>query len=235
MDGEAAAEEPLRVFVGYDPREDIAWRVCRQSILARASRPVAVEPISAEALRQAGVHRRKADPKASTAFTYTRFLTPWLAGYRGWALYCDCDMLALSDIARLFALADGTKAAMVVQHDHRPDETVKMDGRVQSVYPRKNWSSLVLYNAGHPANRALTPELVERETGAFLHRFQWLDDELIGALPESWNWLEGWSRPGPGLPDIVHYTRGGPWFDLDRPIEHADLWLAEKAAMEEAD
>lgn len=111
-----------------------------------------------------------------------------------------------------------------------------MDGAAQTVYPRKNWSSLVLYNCGHPANRALTPALVNAESGAFLHRFQWLDDALIGALPETWNWLEGWcAEPADGLPKAIHYTRGGPWFKEWQDVAHADLWLSERARVELAE
>ncbi len=109
-----------------------------------------------------------------------------------------------------------------------------MDGRQQTLYPRKNWSSMVLYNCGHPANAALTPELINSQTGAFLHRFQWLDDSLIGEVDETWNWLEGWcSRPEVGHPNAVHFTRGGPWFDEWKHVDYADLWLAEERALDE--
>lgn len=105
-----------------------------------------------------------------------------------------------------------------------------MDQRAQTLYPRKNWSSLVLYNCGHPSNATLTPALANSETGSFLHRFQWLDDDEIGALPESWNWLEGWSeKPAKGAPSAVHYTRGGPWFEEWQDVDFADLWCAEQA------
>jgi lipopolysaccharide biosynthesis glycosyltransferase len=223
------SEAPLPVFVGWDSREDIAYRVCRHSILRRASVPVAVTPILQSELRDEGLYTRPADPLASTEFTYTRFFVPHLMEYRGWALFCDCDFLFLADIAKLFALADDRYAVMCVQHDHQPRENWKMDGAVQTVYPRKNWSSMVLYNGAHPKNRVLTPELVNRETGAFLHRFQWLDDAEIGALPETWNWLEGWSeKPADGHPNAVHYTRGGPWFDAWRYCDYGALWLAEE-------
>ena len=108
-----------------------------------------------------------------------------------------------------------------------------MDGRQQTTYPRKNWSSLVLYNCGHAANRALTPAAVNTQSGAYLHRFQWLDDELIGSLPETWNWLEGGSRPpADGPPKVVHYTRGGPWFDDWQQVEYAQHWRDEATALE---
>jgi hypothetical protein len=223
---------PFPVHVGWDSREEVAYQVCRHSILTRASDPVTVSPIKQPELRAAGLYHRAPDPLASTEFTYTRFLVPHLAGYQGWALFCDCDFLFLVDIAALIALADDRYAVMCVQHDHRPPEMWKMDHKVQTTYPRKNWSSLVLYNCGHEANKALTPETVNRESGAFLHRFQWLDDALIGALPETWNWLEGWSRPPEsGHPNVVHFTRGCPWFADWQDVAFADLWRAEAAAL----
>ncbi len=110
-----------------------------------------------------------------------------------------------------------------------------MDGKTQTVFPRKNWSSMVLYNCGHPANRALTPALVNRESGAYLHRFRWLDDALVGAVPETWNWLEGWcEKPKQGHPAAVHYTRGGPWFEDWQHVDYAEEWLAEARAVEQA-
>ncbi len=226
-------ETPFPIFVGWDSGEDIAYQVCRHSIVARASVPVRVTPIKQDELRRRSLYTRERDPLASTEFTYTRFLVPHLAGYDGWALFCDCDFLWLADIKGLIDLIDDRYAVMCVHHDHRPPESWKMDGRQQTLYPRKNWSSMVLYNCGHPANAALTPELVNRETGSFLHRFQWLDDSLVGAVPETWNWLEGWcSRPDDGPPNVVHLTRGGPWFDDWKDVEYADLWLAEERALD---
>ena len=224
---------PLRIYVGWDSREEIAFEVCRRSIESRASAPVEVIPLKLPELRAQGLYTRGGDPLASTEFTYSRFLVPHLAGYRGWALFCDCDFLWLADVAELFALADDRYAAMCVHHDHRPPEDIKMDGAVQTQYPRKNWSSMVLYNCGHPSNRVLTPEVVSTETGAFLHRFQWLSNGKIGAVPETWNWLEGWcEKPAHGFPNVVHYTRGGPWFDEWRDVDYAGLWLMEAAEVE---
>lgn len=223
------------VFVGFDPKEAISYDVCRHSILARTRLPVSVKPLVQQELRERKLYWRTGDPLASTEFTYTRFLVPALAGYKGWALYCDCDFLWLADIADLIALADDRFAAMCVHHDHRPTEAMKMDGRVQTLYPRKNWSSLILYNCGHPSNAALTPETVNRETGSFLHRFSWLKDEEIGAVPETWNWLEGWcAKPASGPPNAIHYTRGGPWFPEWQHVDYADLWLREAAALDRA-
>ena len=226
---------PFPVYVGFDSRESIAYDVCRHSIMARTRTPLDIKPLVLSELHERKLYWRTDDPLASTEFTYTRFLVPALAGYAGWALYCDCDFLWLADIKDLMALADDRFAAMCVHHDHRPTEAMKMDGRVQTLYPRKNWSSLILYNCGHPSNAALTPEVVNRESGSFLHRFSWLKDEEIGAIPETWNWLEGWSeKPARSHPNVVHYTRGGPWFDEWQSVDYGDLWLKEAAALKAA-
>jgi hypothetical protein len=217
--------EKLRLYVGYDSREDIAWQVCRHSVLQHASKPVEVTPLKLPELRAQGIYTRPVDTLGSTEFTFSRFLVPALAGYRGWAVFCDCDFLWFADIADLFAQAQDRYAVMVVQHDYQPKEAVKMDGKPQAAYPRKNWSSLMLFNCGHPANAALTPEVVNRETGAFLHRFQWLTDDQIGSLDTGWNWLEGWyPKPAKGYPQAVHYTRGGPWFENYQDVDYAQEW-----------
>ncbi len=224
--------KPFPVYVGWDSRENIAYEVCRRSLVTRATVPVTVIPLRQDELTARGLYHRPPDPLASTEFTYTRFLVPYLAGYEGWALFCDCDFLWLADIKHLIALADDRFAAMCVHHDHRPPESTKMDGKIQTVFPRKNWSSMVLYNCGHAANRALTPELINRESGAFLHRFRWLGDGLVGAVPETWNWLEGWcEKPARGHPAVVHFTRGGPWFENWKNVDYAELWLAEARAV----
>jgi hypothetical protein len=225
-------ENPFRVYIGWDRREPEAYDVAKFSLTRRASIPVEVTPIKLDDLRRRGLYARDVDPLASTEFTYSRFFTPALAGFSGWALFCDCDFLWLADIAELAAVTRVPKAVYCVQHDYRPKETTKMDGAVQTVYPRKNWSSLMLFNCEHPAVRRLTPELVNRESGAFLHRMQWVNDEDIGALPVEWNWLEGWNeKPAQGTPKAVHFTRGGPWFARWQNVDYGDLWRAERDAM----
>jgi hypothetical protein len=223
---------PLRIYIGWDRREPEAYEVAKFSLERRASVPVSVVPIKLDELRTRGLYRREADPLASTEFTYSRFLTPALAGYEGWALFCDCDFLWLGDVAGLWAYTKVPKAVYCVQHDYRPKESVKMDGAVQTTYPRKNWSSLMLFNCAHPSAQKLTPEVVNRETGAYLHRMQWVDDGDIGALPVEWNWLEGWNeKPAQGTPKAVHFTRGGPWFENWKNVDYGDLWRAEHAAL----
>jgi hypothetical protein len=220
----------FRVYIGWDKREPEAYDVAESSLRRNATIPVAVEPIKLDDLIKRGLYTRDVDPLASTEFTYSRFLTPALAGFEGWALFCDSDFLWLGDVAGLLEYTKTPKAVYCVQHNYTPKETTKMDGAVQTAYPRKNWSSLMLFNCEHPAVRTLTPELVNRESGAYLHRMQWVKDEDIGALPTEWNWLEGWNeKPKVGTPKAVHYTRGGPWFEQWQKVDYADLWREEYA------
>jgi lipopolysaccharide biosynthesis glycosyltransferase len=222
----------FRVFIGWDSREDIAYQVARRSILRHASVPVEVTPIKLDELVEKGLYTREIDPLASTEFTYSRFLTPYLAQYEGWALFCDCDFLFFDDVAKLEHYMNPDHAVVCVHHDYTPKEATKMDGVPQSAYPRKNWSSFMLFNCAHPATRQLTPELVNRESGAYLHRMQWAKDEEIGELPYRWNWLEGWyDKPDTGYPAAVHYTRGGPWFDDWQDVDYAEEWRAEAEAV----
>jgi lipopolysaccharide biosynthesis glycosyltransferase len=235
------AGEPFRVFVGYDPREHEAYEVCRRSLLRHATIPLDVRPVRQADLRAAGLYWRARGPTESTEFSFTRFLTPYLAGYRGWALFVDCDFLYLADVADLLAAAvppgaaaaDADRLAVAcVKHVYEPAEATKMDGAIQTTYPRKNWSSMVLYNCAHPKNvAALTPDAVSTQTGAFLHRFAWLDDDEIGEVPFVWNFLVGHNRVDPAnpatQPRAIHYTCGGPWFERYRDCEFADLWIKE--------
>jgi hypothetical protein len=218
----------LKVFIGWDSREPEAYDVAEHSLRRHSSIPLDIQPLRQDDLRACGLYNRPADPLSSTEFTYTRFLTPHLAGEHGLALFFDCDFLWRADVAGLLALAADERALWCVQHDHRPVESVKMDGAVQSTYPRKNWSSLMLFNCAHPAVRALTPDIVNNQTPAFLHRMHWLDDADIGSLPVTWNWLEGWNdKPGEGTPNVIHYTRGGPWFANWQTVDYAREWLDE--------
>ena len=218
----------MKVFIGWDSREDIAYQVCRKSILKHSSVEVDIQPIVQLELRERGLYWRETDPLSSTEFSFTRFLTPYLNGYTGWAVFVDCDFLFRGDIAGLLDYADGAKACFLVKHDYRPTETVKMDNKAQHQYPRKNWSSFMFINCGHPQVKALTPEVVNRETGMYLHRFNWLTDDVIGELPITWNYLEGWyTRDQCPNPIAVHFTRGGPWFKDYMDVEYGEEWMRE--------
>jgi hypothetical protein len=218
----------MKIYVGYDSREDIAWQVCRHSLHRHAGPDLPVHPLKLHALRDLGLYARPADAKASTEFSISRFLTPYLAAFDGWSVFTDCDFLFTSDIRTLAASLDPTKAVHVVKHDYTPALAVKMDGKQQHVYPRKNWSSFIAFNGAHPAVKALTPEVVNSAEPAFLHRFTWVPDEAIGELPLTWNFLVGEYGKPATTPSAIHYTNGGPWFDNHVNVEYGDLWLAER-------
>jgi hypothetical protein len=177
-------DDKLDIFIGWDSREPIAYDVARQTIADHASIPVDIRPIKVADLIEQGVYTRDVDPLASTEFTYSRFFTPWLACFNGWALFCDCDFLFLDDVAALLAYRDPSKAVMCVKHDYVPKTATKMDGKVQTTYPRKNWSSFMLFNCAHPSTKRLTPDVINSESGAYLHRMQWAADDEIGAILE---------------------------------------------------
>lgn len=221
----------MKVFVGYDPREDIAYQVCKHSIVSKQPN-AEVRPLVQKELRHAGWYTRPVDKLASTEFTFTRFLVPELTNFEGWALFMDCDMILTTDIKKLFDQANDDYAVMCVQHDYTPKEGVKMDGQTQTVYPRKNWSSVMLINCGHPSNKKLTRDLVNdlEINGAYLHRFSWLKDEEIGSLDHTWNYLVG-VYDDIETPKLIHYTEGGPYFDDYFYCDYHQLWKDEFKAM----
>ena len=218
-----------KVFVGYDSREDIAWQVCRHSLLRQADGDLTVIPIRQATVRELGLYTRPLDIGSSTEFSLTRFLTPYLAASDGWVIFCDCDFLFTADVRQIFDGLDRSKALYCVQHDYVPAHGVKMDGKTQTSYPRKNWSSFMLFNCGHPDVKALTPDVVNSATPAFLHRFEWVTDPAsIGSLALDWNFLEGEYAKPDRTPRVIHYTNGGPWFDEWQDCDYADLWLHER-------
>ena len=217
----------INLFVGYDPREAVAFSVLAHSIHARASQPVCITPLMLSQLK--GVLTRERHPLQSTDFSFSRFLTPYLSNFSGWSLFMDCDMLVLEDIANLWALRDERYAVMVVKHDHVPRETVKFLGEPQSKYEKKNWSSVMLFN--NAKCRALTADYVNNASGLELHQFKWLgDDNLIGALPQRWNHLVGYNPPRADAA-LVHYTLGGPYFAQYTDCEYSAQWRCERDAM----
>ena len=225
----------IDVFIGYDVRDDRAFRVCEASLRSKSSIPLRVWPIREWEMRKRLGYARQytvagngqmtdlGDGKPfSTQFSFTRFLVPALADYRdGLAVFCDADMLWRADIAELLSLCTDGKAAYCVWHAHEPALGLKMDGVQQTQYRRKNWSSLVVWNPAK--NRFLTPEQVNSRTGAYLHAFGWLADDEIGSLPEAWNWLENWSPPMD--PKIVHFTDGTPDMLTDRVPAFTPEWV----------
>lgn len=235
----------MKIHIGYDWRDDEAYKVCKSSLERHSSVPLEIVPLNAEhTWYNRGFYWKynqrydRVDNKPfSTDFSFARFLVPIIQGYKGWAMFVDCDFLFKTDVAELFALADDSKAVMCVQHGHIPTNVLKMDGMEQTTYNRKNWSSLVLWNCAHRAHqikstwKGIDGEKVNNYAGLWLHNFQWLELEEIGELPEEWNHLVGWS--GSKEPKAVHFTEGGPWIEGYENVAYADDWRAELQLMRE--
>jgi hypothetical protein len=222
----------LKIYIGYDPVESVAWHTMAHSIFSRSSVPVAIIPVNTANLK--GVYVRERDPKQSNEFSFTRFLVPYLSGYEGLAAFFDCDMLLRTDVVKLFehAVRDPSKAVHVVQHDYEPRDDIKYLNTVQYRYPRKNWSSVMLWNCGHPSNRAVTPDFVNTASPMELHRFQWLKDDEIGSLDVRWNWLVGEYADPPEDVHNAHWTVGGPYFHEYKNADFAKEWFAEHDKMD---
>ena len=218
----------LKIFIGYEPHETVAFHTLVQSILEHSSEPVEIVPLSLKQLQNVHLSQRERDPRQSNDFTYIRFLVPYLCGYQGKALFMDCDMMFREDPVNLFKHFDGKYAVHVVKHDYEPRDEIKYLGTRQYAYPRKNWSSVVLWNCEHPSNREINPHMIDNAEPAYLHRFQWLKDDEIGSLPVKWNWLVGEYdvTDDVTLNDVgnVHWTVGGPYFYEFRDADFASEW-----------
>lgn len=223
----------MRVYIGYDQAEAEAYQVAVNT-LGRYTN-IVPEPLDADRLRASGLLRRSVDMRGqmydlpsnapcSTEFAASRFLVPILC-QTGWALFTDCDVVFMANPRELLEIADPDKAVMVVKHSHFGHGT-KMGGMAQTHYSRKNWSSVMLFNCDHPANRRLSLQDANERPGRDLHAFYWLHDSEIGELPPEWNWLVNVTTK-PEHPKIAHFTLGGPWIEGWQPAEHDELWLAQ--------
>lgn len=225
------SEKLLKIFIGYDPVESVAWHTMAHSIFEKSSVPIAIIPINLANMKS--FYKRERDPKQSNEFSFTRFLVPFLCDFQGYALFFDCDMLLRSDISEILNVIESqpNKAIYVVKHDYQPRDDIKYLNTVQYAYPRKNWSSVVLWNCAHPSNRKVTSDFVNTSTAMDLHRFTWLKDSEIGDLDVRWNWLVGEYDNPPKDVKNVHWTVGGPYFDEYKNSDFSDEWFLEKSMM----
>lgn len=215
--------KPIPVFVGYDPREAIAYHVCCNSIIRNASAPVAIVPVALNLFSE----YKETHTDGSNNFIYTRFLVPWLMGWSGKAIFIDGDMIVRGDIIELYESLSMGQDVAVVKHDYRTKQTEKYMGAKNEDYPRKNWSSVIVWNCNSFPNRKLTPEFVMASTGAFLHRFSWLDDDRIQALPPEWNWLPDEYGANSDA-KLLHYTLGTPCFHEYASTPQNEEWHRER-------
>lgn len=213
----------IPIFIGYDKREAVAYHVCSNSIIRHVTEPIAISPLS---LNTIGFYK-ELHTDGSNSFIYSRFLVPHIMRYQGWAIFIDGDMLLRADISELWKLKKEEYAVMVVKHEYKTKMEKKYLGSKNEDYPRKNWSSVIMWNCSHIKNKFLTPEKVEKSTGAELHRFTWLDDVDIGELPIEWNWLPdefGSNKEA----KLLHYTLGAPCFYDFATTPMGDEWHREK-------
>ena len=210
----------IPIFIGYDSKVKIAYHVLAESILRNSSTPVTISPINLSNLKN--IYTRKQDPLASTEFSFSRFLVPHLMNYNGWAIFMDSDMVMLSDITELWNLRNEKYALQVCKHEYTPNSKNKFLGNNQTIYAKKNWSSLMLMDCSKC--KTLTPEYVNTRSGLELHQFKWLDENLIGSIPLEWNWLVG---EYPYKEDVhnIHFTEGGPYFKNYKNTEYANEWF----------
>ena len=218
----------LSVYIGYDPKESVAFYTLAHSIARRSSVPVSIAPVMQSQLK--GIYTRPRGATETTEFSLTRFLVPFLTGFRGWSVFMDCDMLCRTDIGALLSEIDRQKdkAVLVCKHEYVPKTARKFLGQAQTKYPRKNWSSFMVFN--NERCRVLTPDYVNTASGLELHRFMWTENRLIGDLPLEWNWLVGEYEYNPRA-KFAHYTLGGPYFDDYRECDYAQEWFAEFESM----
>jgi len=209
----------IKLYVGFDPKEAIAYHVFIQSVINNSSAPIQITPLALSLLDEF----KETHNDRSNDFIYSRFLTPYLNNFEGWAIFADGDMICNADIKELINLADPDKAVSVVKHNYKTKFKKKYLGNINEDYPRKNWSSVILWNCSHPKHKILTPSFVAQQTGKFLHRFSWLEDYEIGELPIEWNWLAIEYEANPNA-KLIHYTLGTPCFKDFKDTDMSDLW-----------
>ena len=207
------------IFVGFDQKEAIAYHTFVQSLIERSSIPLSITPLSENNLNI----YNETHSDGTNKFTYSRFLVPFLMDFKGWAVYFDGDMICLKDIKDLLNTCDDNIAIKVVKHNYKTKQTSKYFGQKNEDYPRKNWSSVVLWNCAHPKNKILTPSFVSNHDGAFLHRFKWLEDSDIGELEKKWNWL-AIEYEEISDPNLIHYTLGTPCFEEYKNTSYSNYW-----------
>lgn len=214
---------PIPIFIGYDPREAIAYHTCVNSIIRLSSVPVSITPLALNNFKD----YTETHTDGSNQFIYSRFLVPHLMGYSGQGIFMDGDMILRADIAELWALRDMTKDVQVVMHDYKTKMKTKYLGSKNEDYPKKNWSSVMIFNCQGMPTKKLTPEYIQKSTGAHLHRFEWTTEDRVGELPKEWNWLPDEYGPNPDA-KLLHYTLGTPCFHEFATTPMADEWHRER-------
>jgi lipopolysaccharide biosynthesis glycosyltransferase len=213
----------VNLYVGYDPRESVAYHVFCQSVIDTSSVPVKFIPLHREMLQGFDGQR-----DGTNAFIFSRYLIASLQGFEGWAIFADGDMLFRRDIAQLMALKDERYAVQVVKHGYKTKHPRKYIGTSMESpnedYPCPNWSSVMLINCQHYGWRHITPSLIETVPGSHLHRFQFLEDRYVGELPAGWNHLADEMGQNDDA-KLLHWTAGIPAWAHYKDAPHAVDWF----------
>lgn len=217
----------INIFIGYDPKEAVVYHTCVNSIIRHSSQPISIVPLALNLVND----YTETHTDGSNNFTYLRFLVPYLSNFKGHAIFIDGDMILKEDLSNLWNLRNDSYAVQVVKHDYKTTVKEKYLGFKNEDYPRKNWSSVIIWNCEHPKNKILTPNFVKESTGAQLHRFTWLLNNEIGDLPIGWNWLPDELGENQNA-KLLHYTLGAPCFNKFFNTPMAEQWYKEKQFME---
>jgi len=211
----------IKIFIGFDPREEIVFHTCVSSIIHNTKKPVSIIPLNLDQIKDV---YKESHSDGTNQFIYSRFLVPFLSGFDGISIFLDGDMIVNSCLSQLVSNISSDKAVSIVKHNYETKHKTKYWGLPNETYPRKNWSSVIVWNNKHIKNRILTPEFVAQSTGKYLHRFSWLDDNEIGDLDINWNWLVGEYEENKEA-KILHYTLGAPCFKGFAEFGHSAEWF----------
>jgi hypothetical protein len=220
------------IYIGFDSSnygQQIAWDVCKRSMLKNCSDPNKINIIKLvkSDLIDKDIFKRT-DNDGSTEFTYTRFFVPYLNNYMGYAIFVDSDFLWECDVLELFEkYVNSTCAVSCIKHKYTQcNDKFKMDGKKQEWYPKKNWSSLMIYNCSHiNVKKNLILENTNTKSAKWLHRMMWCDEEKgeILEIPRSYNYLVNYYHEGPIK--ALHFTDGGPWHPGYEDVTYGNRWL----------
>jgi len=224
-------QTPLEIVIGFTPEEVPAFYACMNSILNNTQSVCRFTPLYLPSLTNAGLYWRK--DKGATDFSFSRFLAPYLAGYRGKVLFMDCDMVVKGDIQEVFDALPLDKCVAVVKHQWTPKDGIKFGGLAkQNSYPKKLWSAFMVFNCSSSRVKALTPKAVNEMSGADLHQFAWTHENRIAELGEEWQWIPGHSESRVPIEQAknIHYTEEAPWWPNypDRGSPEERVWLDEQ-------
>ncbi|MBC8305188.1 MAG: glycosyltransferase [Pelagibacterales bacterium] len=209
----------MKIYIGHDSRFPQATKVCRQSI-KNYNKDLDITFLEKDHLKKFNFYGREDISGESTEFSFTRFYVPMVCNYNGIAMFCDNDFLWKCDPTEMLKYL-GDKTIAVVKHEDMDIKQTKMDGMVNKSYPRKNWSSLIIYNCSKLRN--LSKEYLDNASASDLHELKWVNDNEIAEIPRSYNHLVGYYKKHNRI-KALHYTLGGPWFDEYKNGELSEEW-----------